>query len=597
MRIEWLFNRRLLALILGLLVVSGLSAIQTLPRAEDPHLVARMATVLAPFPGATPEQIEALVARPIEDELRTISEIHVLESTSRQGIALLSVELGDEVTDVTPVWSRVRDKLGDVAPSLPEGVQTPELLDDRGYAFSLVAALRWTLDTPPSPPVMERYAERLEDAFRQVAGTEYTHRFGVAGEQVEVVVDPMELNALGLSVGQLAATIEASDGRRTAGEVVTEGHRLTVGLSGEFDALDRLREINVTTRQGQSVKLGEIAELRRGVQDPPNAVALLDGERAVYVGARMAPGQRIDLWVSRAQERLADFADELPVGLAVEEVFEQASYTNQRLSDVALSLLMGLVLVVAILFLTMGWRSALTVGLAIPATALLTLALFRPLGMEIHQMSIIGIIVALGLMVDNAIVMTNALRERFLQGDSALAATRDALRHLAVPLLASTLTTILAFMPIVLMPGPAGEFVGPLAMAVMVALVSSYLVSLFLVPALSPMLLAKVAAKPPAPRDHSLKRAFRGTVRSALRHPVAAMVITLCVPVGGIALMPTLDVAFSRLPIAISFISKYGYPLPAASRKRRPWPMRWSTWCGRCRACYASLRSSAKALR
>lgn len=544
MRIEWLFNRRLLALILGLLVVSGLSAIQTLPRAEDPHLVARMATVLAPFPGATPEQIEALVARPIEDELRTISEIHVLESTSRQGIALLSVELGDEVTDVTPVWSRVRDKLGDVAPSLPEGVQTPELLDDRGYAFSLVAALRWTLDTPPSPPVMERYAERLEDAFRQVAGTEYTHRFGVAGEQVEVVVDPMELNALGLSVGQLAATIEASDGRRTAGEVVTEGHRLTVGLSGEFDALDRLREINVTTRQGQSVKLGEIAELRRGVQDPPNAVALLDGERAVYVGARMAPGQRIDLWVARAQERLADFADELPIGLAVEEVFEQASYTNQRLSDVALSLLMGLVLVVAILFLTMGWRSALTVGLAIPATALLTLALFRPLGMEIHQMSIIGIIVALGLMVDNAIVMTNALRERFLQGDSALAATRDALRHLAVPLLASTLTTILAFMPIVLMPGPAGEFVGPLAMAVMVALVSSYLVSLFLVPALSPMLLAKVAAKPPAPRDHSLKRAFRGTVRSALRHPVAAMVITLCVPVGGIALMPTLDVAF-----------------------------------------------------
>ena len=500
--------------------------------------------MLAPYPGATPEQIEALVARPIEQELRTIAEIDVLESTSRQGIAVLSLELSDAVTNVTPVWSRVRDKLSDVAPSLPEGVQTPELLDDRGYAFSIVAALHWTLDTPPNPQLMERYAERLEDQLRQVAGTEYTHRFGVAGEQVEVMVDPLELNALGLSVGQLAGAIEASDGRRTAGEVVTQGHRLTVGLSGEFDALDRLREINVTTQQGQSVKLGEIAELRRGVQDPPSAVALLNGERAVFVGARMVPGQRIDVWVERAQAQLAAFDDELPIGLAVEEVFEQASYTNQRLSDVAISLLMGLVLVVAILFLTMGWRSALTVGLAIPATALLTLALFKPLGMEIHQMSIIGIIVALGLMVDNAIVMTNALRERFLQGDSALAATRDALRHLAVPLLASTLTTILAFMPIVLMPGPAGEFVGPLAMAVMVALVSSYLISLLLVPALSPMLLAKVAAKPPAPRDNIMKRAFRGTIRSTLRHPVAAMVITLCVPVGGIALMPTLDVAF-----------------------------------------------------
>ena len=519
--------------------------------------------MLAPYPGATPEQIEALVARPIEQELRTIAEIDVLESTSRQGIAVLSLELSDAVTNVTPVWSRVRDKLSDVAPSLPEGVQTPELLDDRGYAFSIVAALRWTLDTPPNPQLMERYAERLEDQLRQVAGTEYTHRFGVAGEQVEVMVDPLELNALGLSVGQLAGAIEASDGRRTAGEVVTQGHRLTVGLSGEFDALDRLREINVTTQQGQSVKLGEIAELRRGVQDPPSAVALLNGERAVFVGARMVPGQRIDAWVERAQAQLAAFDDELPIGLAVEEVFEQASYTNQRLSDVAISLLMGLVLVVAILFLTMGWRSALTVGLAIPATTLLTLALFKPLGMEIHQMSIIGIIVALGLMVDNAIVMTNALRERFLQGDSALAATRDALRHLAVPLLASTLTTILAFMPIVLMPGPAGEFVGPLAMAVMVALVSSYLISLLLVPALSPMLLAKVAAKPPVPRDNIMKRAFRGTIRSTLRHPVAAMVITLCVPVGGIALMPTLDVAF--FPLADRDQFHIEVRLPAAS--------------------------------
>ncbi|TVP46972.1 MAG: efflux RND transporter permease subunit [Halomonas sp.] len=546
-RIEWLFNRRLVALVVGLLVVAGLSAIQTLPRAEDPYLVARMATVLAPYPGATPEQIEALVARPIEDELRTIAEIKVLETTSRQGIALISIELADEVTDVTPVWSRVRDKLGDVAPTLPSGVHSPELLDDRGYAFSLVAALRWTLDSPPNRQLMERYAERLEDQLRRIAGTEYTHRFGVAGEQVEVMVDPVELNALGLSVGQLAALIEASDGRRAAGEVVSSGHRLTVGLSGEFGALDRLRDVDVATQQGQTVTLGELAELRRGVQDPPAAAALLNGQRAVFVGARMAPGQRIDAWVERAQQQLAAFEDELPLGIEVEEVFEQASYTNQRLSDVVGSLLLGLVLVIAILFLTMGWRSAVTVGLAIPATALLTLALFKPLGIDIHQMSITGIIVALGLMVDNAIVMTNALRERFLKGDSAIAATRDTLRHLAVPLLASTLTTILAFMPIVLMPGPAGEFVGPLALAVMVALVSSYLVSLLLVPALSPMLLAKVAAKSPATRDSAasiVKRGFRRVIHSALRHPVAAMVITLCVPLGGIALMSTLDVAF-----------------------------------------------------
>ncbi|GHE20188.1 efflux RND transporter permease subunit [Halomonas urumqiensis] len=543
-RLEWLFNRRLLALSIGLLLVAGLSAIQTLPRSEDPRMIVRMATVLAPYPGAEPERVEALVARPLEDALRTVAEISVLESTSRQGMASVSIELGDEITDVAPVWSRVRDKLADVAPTLPEGAGTPELLDDRSEAFTLVAALRWTLDGQPNALVMERHAERIEDRLRGLPGTAYTNTFGMAGEQVEVVVDPLTLSALGLDVGRLADAILAADGRRTAGEVVTDGHRLSVGLSGAFDSLERLREVEVSTRDGRVYRLAELAELRRGVAEPPANLALLDGERAVFIGVRMTPGQRIDLWVERAEGLLDDVRDDLPVGLDLEVTFEQASYTQQRLSDVVGSLLIGLGLVVAILFMTMGWRSAITVGLAIPATALLTLGLFRPMGIDIHQMSITGIIVALGLMVDNAIVMTNALRERLQAGDRLQQAARDVLGHLAVPLLASTVTTMLAFMPIVLLPGPAGEFVGPLALAVIVALFSSYAVALLLVPAISPLLLA-VSGKPaPVASDNAIKRGFRGLVGKTLMHPVAALVITLCVPVAGIALMPTIDVAF-----------------------------------------------------
>jgi multidrug efflux pump subunit AcrB len=296
-----------------------------------------------------------------------------------------------------------------------------------------------------------------------------------------------------------------------------------------------------------TLRLRDIATVTRGIADPPGQRALVDGRRAVAVGARMQPGQRVDLWVPRAVEAVEGFAGEVGAGLRVEVIFDQAGYTRARLGEVLGGLALGLVLVGGVLLLTMGWRSALLVGLCIPLTALIALALFQPLGIEIHQMAITGVIVALGLIVDNAIVMTNTIRDGVSRGQSSVEAGLAAIRRLWAPLAASTVTTILAFMPIVLLPAEAGEFVGPLALAVIAALVASYAVALFLAPALAALL--------PGGSDRQgwwsrgvalpwLTRGFAGSLRLILARPMLAVAIGLSLPVIGFAAMATIPQSF-----------------------------------------------------
>lgn len=537
-----LFNRRLLVMVVGLLIVSGLAAIETLPRLEDPRIVARNARVLTLYPGADPQQVEALVSRVLEDEVRTLPEVKVVSSTSREGVSSIAIELQDRVTEVEPVWSRVRDKLAEARSDLPEEVSRPRLIDDRFYAFSMVIALT-RADEGSSHNVLARHADRLEERYRAMSGTDYTNLFGRAREVIQLEVDPAELAQMGLSAEALAARVGGADARRPAGIIDNGDSRRAVEVGGAFRDLERVRDVTVDVAEGQRVRVGDIARVRRTVAEPADQHALLNGEETILLGVRMAGGGRIDAWSGQAREVLRDFRATLPDDLEARVIFDQSRYTQDRLEGVVGNLLVGLVIVVGLLYLTLGWRGALVVGLAIPATMLLVMSLFRIVGTNVHQISITGIIVAIGLIVDNAIVVTNALRERLGKGESQVQAVRHTLRHFAAPLLASTLTTILAFMPIVLMPGGPGEFVGPLAIAVILALISSYLVAMLLIPAMSPLALTGLSVSPTRGIGPAMRR-LRSLVGLSLRRPVSAILLTILLPVLGAGLLPTLPISF-----------------------------------------------------
>ncbi len=251
-----------------------------------------------------------------------------------------------------------------------------------------------------------------------------------------------------------------------------------IEVTGELDSVTRIGQVPIKiTATGQLIQLADIATISRTPRTPASEIALIERQQGIMIAARMLNTHRVDLWLATVREAVTQFEQTLPANIKVNWLFEQESYTNLRLNELIQSLLLGFAIIVTVLMLTLGLRNALIVALSLPLTALFTLACMKFTGLPIHQMSVTGLVVALGIMVDNAIVIVDAIAQKRREGQSAIAAVKATLSHLWLPLAGSTITTMLAFAPIVLMPGAAGEFVGGIAISVMFALLGSYLIS------------------------------------------------------------------------------------------------------------------------
>ncbi|MDC0935928.1 efflux RND transporter permease subunit [Pirellulales bacterium] len=534
-------NRRLLVLAIVLIVVAGLSAYESLPRLEDPELIPRNAIVTTRFPGADAERVEALVTDLIEQELFDVEEIKTLESTSRAGISIIEVELQDEVVNVDEIWSRIRDKLNDIEPDLPTGAFVPELedLEVRGYA--LITALTWQNDSPVNYAFLRRLAEGLEDKFRRIEGTENVELFGEPDEEITVEIDAPRLASMGLTVSDVSRQISQSDSKVSAGVMRngTTGNVL-IEVEGEMDSLDRIRRTPISFgRKGQFAVLGDVAIVKKEIRQPASDLAVVGGKPAVAIGVFVESDYRVDRWANVARDQVAAYAGTLPTGVGLEVVFDQSRYTDARLDSLIENLGLGAVAVVVVLLFMMGWRSAFIVGLALPLSSLMVLSGMQLLGIPMHQMSITGLILALGLLIDNAIVMVDEVGEHLHRGMSPSESITRSVRHLAIPLLGSTLTTAFAFAPIALMPGSVGEFVGTIAVSVVLALFSSLFLAMTIIPALTGIIFrfgqsSKQQAWWQVGLSSSwLANAYSSALGGVFARPTLGIAIALAMPVGG----------------------------------------------------------------
>lgn len=479
-------DKRLLILSICVIVVAGLSSYFVLPRLEDPTLTPRFAIVTTLFPGARADRVEVLVSDRMEEELQEVQEIKEIRSTSRAGASAMIIELRDDVYETGEIWSRIRDKLDDAQVLFPEGVGEPDIELITTKAYALIVALKWTQDDDPNYAILLRLTEQLEDRLRAISGTEDVELFGHPEEEIAVEVRPSQLASIGLTAADVAAQLEASDAKLSAGQIRSEESDFLMEVDSELDSIQRIAGTPIRYgTDGNFVRLADIAKVEKGIAQPPRRLAIVDDVSAVVLGTLVRSDIRLDLWNADAQVALADFEARLPRGIEIVRMFEQSPYVEARLENLLWNLLMGGSAVVVVIFFLMGWRSALVVGTALPLSALMVLAGMRILEIPMHQMSITGLIIALGLLIDNAIVMVDEVRARMEEGDGAAHAVSAATRHLAIPLFGSTLTTGLAFAPIALMPGPAGEFVGTIAISVMLAISSSFLLAMTVTPALA----------------------------------------------------------------------------------------------------------------
>lgn len=542
---DTLFFRQPRLVILALLVIlsAGMSALVSIGRQEDPTITNIFATITTVFPGADPARVEALVTAKIETELRTIPEIAEVSSTSATGISVISVELIETVPPETieQLWAQVRDAVTDAQRQFPAGVLEPDFDSDGAGGYAAIFAL--TLPEGFSLTRAAREAEALADRLRRVPGTSLVDLHGLPEEEVLVTLSPDRTAALGLTVDEVSAAIRAADAKVQAGRLRSDKTDLVLGITGEITSLDRLRAVVLREDAiGRVTLLGDVAEITRGPRLPLAEAALFKGQPAILVSAKLSEGLQVDRWMTGIRAAALAQAEVLPWGLAIETVFDQSLYTLERLAAVGMNMLVGVVLVVVVLFVTLGWRAALIVAMVLPAVSLASVATLNALAVPIHQMSVTGLIVALGLLVDAAIVMADEVGKGLGAGLTRLEAVAGSVRRLTMPLAASTITTILSFLPLLLLPGPAGDFVGSIAISVIVMLAWSFVVAVTITPAIAGRWLRMGDGQ--SKREGLLMRGFRAALALSMANPLRTVALSLVLPMIGFLSLPTLTPQF-----------------------------------------------------
>ncbi|MEM9092034.1 MAG: efflux RND transporter permease subunit [Cyanobacteria bacterium P01_F01_bin.53] len=565
-------NTRLLLLTICLICIWGMTAFNALPRMEDPEFSQYFGLVTTRFPGASAARVESLVTEKIEAELFQIENIEELISSSSSQVSTIFVQLKPG-HNLSATWSDVRDRLNDIAPFLPAEASTPEYRSVEG-AYTLIVGLKWVAATPPNYATLNRWAKALQDRLRSVDGTQAVDTYSTPAEEITVAVRSADLSTLGLTPTQLSQQITASDAKVSAGQLQATANRLLLDVDTQLDSVAHIRQIPIGKDEttGQVTVVGDVATVDKGTRDPLNVMALIQGKPAVAVAARMETGRRIDFWADRTQQTLSAFRQELPRSLELSVIFDQDPYVSDSFKNLMLSISLGGLCVAAVTVVMMGWRSALVVAASLPLTILTVFGGMNLLGIPLHRISMTGLVIALGLLVDNAIVVVDELKHRLTSGMNPKIAIAQTSRQLAVPLLASTLTTALTFVPIALQSGLSGDFIRTLAYSVILTLLSSFGISLTLIPALEALnyqqikqqtkqQINKQADQPQqSPKSRIMKKAkslwgrgfvspqltalYRTILMTVLQRPWRGIGVALIIPIIGFAVASTLPEQF-----------------------------------------------------
>jgi multidrug efflux pump subunit AcrB len=549
---------RLTALAVLVILFGGLGALLSLGRQEDPTLVERFGIVVVTLPGADAERMEALVAQPLEAALMELPELKQVETFARSGVVQVSLNIEDDLSEaeVDDAWTLIRQQVAKAQQTFPAGTSNADITRFYVGASTMIVSLTWTGEGEPPLAVMRRLALDLQNTFQRLNGTELTETFGLPTEEIRVTVDGDMLAASGVSVADAARAIAAADTKAPAGRLRTDGGTIGVEVDGDLDSLARVRSVPIRQMSGGSVlRVGDVASVMKGFEDPPTRMAFENDKRAVLVAGFISPDLRVDRWAKSAREAVSQFAAGVPPGIKVEIVFDQSRYTEARLNGLAQNLGYSALIVFAVLFFTMGWRSALVCGTAMPLTVALVLILFNIFGQPLHQMSVTGLVISLGLLIDNAIVVVDDIDQWRAKGLSRLESIDRSLKHLLAPLAASTLTTALAFAPIAMLPGPAGEFIGMIGISVIYSITASFLISITIVPAFAGWFDRKRSWETGATRRPRrwwrdgvaidlVSDGYRATVGAVIRYPLLGIIVCVAPAIMGLMLMSKLPQQF-----------------------------------------------------
>ena len=517
-----LTHRQMVLFLIIVLMGAGVLSYLNLGRAEDPDFTFKVMVVRTLWPGATAQEVEQELTERIEKKLQETPWVDVLRSASKPGDSMVFVLLKDYTPkkEVPEAWRQVRKKLDDIRHTLPEGVRGPFPNDEFGDVQINIFALTGDgFDLA----ALRRYADQAAMGLKQVPDVRRIELFGVQDEKIYLEVAPNRLANLGITPGQIGEALQKQNMVSPSGFVDTASDRVQLRVSGGFDSVERVRNADLLVN-GQHLRLGDIARVSRGFADPPNPQMRVGGQPAIGIGIVMDKGGDVIHLGENLKLAMKKIAADLPAGVDVHVVANQPEVVKGSIRLFENSLSEAVLIVLAVSFLSLGWRTGTVVALSIPLVLAITFFLMKAFGIDLQRISLGALVIALGLLVDDAIIAVEMMVVKMEQGWDRFKAATFAYTSTAFPMLTGTLITAAAFTPVGFSKSAASEYTFSIFAVVTIALLVSWIVAVVFTPylgyrLLDPKKLVEKAQKHGADiYDTPFYRRFRAVVTWCLRN-------------------------------------------------------------------------------
>jgi multidrug efflux pump subunit AcrB len=542
-------NHQFTTIIVLLLVLSGIVSFVQMPRSEDPPVAKPGTTVIVVYPGATPADMEELVVSPIEESLNELEDIKRLESRCEDGLATINIEF-IAGSDPDEKYSDVNEKVNAVRNDLPKDILR---LMTKKWSIEDTAFLQVALCADASPSAsgemdyseMEKYADRLKKKLEKIKGIRKVKTWAFPEQEVRVEVDLEKAAQLGISLNRLMGAVQAANMNIPGGSIDTGGKRFNIQTSGSYNSIEEIKNTIVHSSGTEVVYLKDVADVFMGYEDS-NYYARFNGKKSVFVSASQKDKTNIFDIVKNVKEKIGEFEQNLPRGLKLYYVFDQSESVDERISDFFSNLLQGVVLVGVVILLAVGLQGSIIVMLAIPISLFIALGFVDISGYGLQQMSITGLVITLGLLVDNAIVVVENITRFIKMGESKTDAAIKGTSQIAWAIVSATATTVLAFIPIVMMQDVSGEYIRSMPLTVIYTLTVSLFVALTFTPYLSTKILKQQRREGRVEQFFSrfITTRYRSWLDFALRKPGLIILLSLAVLIGSMGLFPLVGVSF-----------------------------------------------------
>ncbi len=475
-----LSQNRVVLSILAIVIVMGLVSYNNLSRDSMPPFTIRVATIVTSFPGASPERVEELITDKIEKVAQELPELKEVTSTSRTGLSVVSVELKMDVTPnkLQAVWDRLRRKLNTIQ-GLPQNV-VPQLNDEGiGEVFGIAVAL---VNDGFSYKEVKDYADDLRDDLIVLDDAAKVEINGEQDERVFIKFNDNKLKKYGVSSSTLQNIISSTNILKSGGEINLASERIILEPTGNFTNIQDIENLLIPIgNSGHVIALKDIATVEKGYIYPPSQIVYVNGQPAISLHISLKQGRNIIRLGQDIDRITTEYNSKLPVGLDVKRISSIDTYIDQKINDFVSNLIQSVVIVLAVMLVFLGLRTGLVISSLIPLVTIATLFVMSVLGVGLNQISLAALIMALGMMVDNGIVVAESIMVKMESGKSTRVAAIESGQELFTPLLISTLTTSAAFLSFYLAESVMGDIMGPLFVVISIALISSWLISLTII--------------------------------------------------------------------------------------------------------------------